>query len=282
MKVIEVRGLSFTYSGQDKPSLQDINFEVGEGEFVLISGPSGGGKSTLCRCINGLIPHFYEGELRGEVYVDGLPTSKTPTHILSQHVGMVFQNPQNQLFSLNVESDVAFALENLGLPREEIRDRVDEALALMGIEDLADRSPVELSGGQQQKVALASILALRPKVIMLDEPTSFLDPMSAMNLVELVDRLRRKLGLTILMVEHRIDLIAPRADRLAVIYEGQMLYDGPPRDFFEKYDGHLYGVSVPKLARLSKEMARHLEWPGVILDIDEFERLVRLIAGHRL
>lgn len=281
--MIEVKGLSFRYMGQSTPSLKNVNLRIEGGEFVLVSGPSGGGKSTLCRCINGLIPHFYEGELEGEVLVNGYSTRTTPTHILSQHVGMVFQNPQNQLFSLNVESDIAFALENLGLPREEIRSRVDEVMEIMNIQDMSDRSPLELSGGQQQKVALASVLALRPKVIMLDEPTSFLDPVSAQHLISVVDNLRKTLGLTIIMVEHRVDLIAPKANRLIVVHGGEVVYDGPPREFFEKYEAHLYGVSTPKLARLSLELAKRVEgWPGVILDVDEFERSVRMLAGHRV
>jgi energy-coupling factor transporter ATP-binding protein EcfA2 len=283
MKIIEIRDLSFTYLGQSRPSLKNVNLEIGDGEFILVSGPSGGGKSTLCRCINGLIPHFYEGELRGEVLVNGLSTRTTPTYILSQHVGMVFQNPQNQLFSLSVENDVAFALENLGLPRDEIRARVDEALEIMNLKDLADRSPLELSGGQQQKVALASILALRPRVIMLDEPTSFLDPASALHLINVVDEIRRKFGLTILMVEHRVDMIAPSATRMIVVYEGEITYDGPPREFFEKYDAHLYGVSTPRLARLSGELAKRIDgWPGIFLDIDGFERAVRGLASRRV
>jgi len=283
MKIIEIKDLSFTYLGQSRPSLKNVNLEIGPGEFILVSGPSGGGKSTLCRCINGLIPHFYEGKLSGEVIVDGLSTKDTPTYILSQHVGMVFQNPQNQLFSLSVENDIAFALENLALPREEISSRVSEALKLMNLRELADRSPLELSGGQQQKVALASILALRPKVIMLDEPTSFLDPASAQQLINTVDEIRKNLGLTILMVEHRVDMIAPRATRMIVVHEGGVIYDGSPREFYERYDSHLYGVSTPKLARLSYELGRRIEgWPGVFLDIDGFERAVREFASHRI
>ncbi|MEM3096866.1 MAG: ABC transporter ATP-binding protein [Nitrososphaerota archaeon] len=283
MAIIEIRNLSFTYLGQSTPALRNVNLRIEAGELVLVSGPSGGGKSTLCRCINGLIPHFYEGTLEGEVLVDGLLTSTTPTYTLSQHVGMVFQNPQNQLFSLDVESDIAFALENLGLPREEISSRVDEVMRVMNIRELADRSPLELSGGQQQKVALASVLALRPKVIMLDEPTSFLDPVSSQHLINVVDSLRERLGLTIIIVEHRVDLIAPRASRLVVVHGGEVAYDGHPKGFFENYDAHLYGVTVPKLARLSQELAKRVpKWPGVILDVEGLERIVRMLASHRV
>ncbi|MEM4450533.1 MAG: ABC transporter ATP-binding protein, partial [Nitrososphaerota archaeon] len=140
MEIVKIEGLTFTYSGSDTPAISDINLSIEEGEFVLLLGPSGCGKSTLCRCLNGLIPHFYAGKMEGRVIVAGMDVSKTPTYVLSQHVGMVFQNPENQLFSLTVENDVAFALENLGIPRDEIRRRVDFALKAVGIEDLRKRS----------------------------------------------------------------------------------------------------------------------------------------------
>ncbi|MEM1946646.1 MAG: ABC transporter ATP-binding protein [Candidatus Caldarchaeum sp.] len=281
MKIIEVRDLSFTYAGGAKPALSHVSLDVEEGEFVLVVGPSGGGKSTLCRCLNGLIPHFYDGEYSGKVVVDGLEVDRTPTYVLSQHVGMVFQNPQNQLFSLSVESDVAFPLENLGLPREEIRERVDEALSIMNIEHLRDRSPFELSGGQQQRVAIASILAMRPRIIVMDEPTSCLDPLSAVNLFNSIDEIRRKLGLTIILVEHRVDLAAARASKLVVVSDGQIVYAGKPRDFFERHNPHAYGVAFPRVAKLSLMMQRmHNDWDGVSLSPEEFVDEVRKHVGR--
>ncbi|MEM1942937.1 MAG: ABC transporter ATP-binding protein [Candidatus Caldarchaeum sp.] len=279
MKVVEVENLSFTYAGAAKPALTDVSLQVEAGEFVLIAGPSGGGKSTLCRCLNGLVPQFYEGDYRGRVVVDGLEADKTPIHVLSQHVGMVFQNPHNQLFSLSVESDIAFPLENLGLPRDEIRKRVDEALQIMRIEDLRDRSPFELSGGQQQRVAIASVLAMQPKIIVMDEPTSYLDPLSAMNLFKMIDYVREKLGLTVLLVEHRVDLAVARASRILVVSDGQVVYDGPPREFFMQHNPHLYGVSIPKVVKLSAGMKKAMAgWSRVCVSPEEFEQEVRRIG----
>ncbi|MEM2237902.1 MAG: ABC transporter ATP-binding protein [Candidatus Caldarchaeum sp.] len=281
MKIIEVKDLSFTYAGAAKPALSHVSLEVEQGEFVLVVGPSGGGKSTLCRCLNGLIPHFYEGEYSGKVVVDGLEVDKTPTYILSQHVGMVFQNPQNQLFSLSVESDIAFPLENLGLPREEIRQRVEEALSLMKIEHLRDRSPFELSGGQQQRVAIASVLAMRPRIVVMDEPTSFLDPLSAVNLFNFIDEIRRRLGLTVVLVEHRVDLAAARASKIVVVSDGKIVYTGAPKKFFENYDAHAYGVAFPRVARLSLLMQRmHHDWNAVSLSPEEFEDEVKKHVGR--
>ena len=147
MALIEIKGLTYTYPGATQPSISDVSLTVQKGEFVLITGPSGCGKTTLCRTFNGLIPQFYQGELKGEIRVADLDAAKQPTYEMARHVGLVFQNPENQLFALSVEKDVAFGLENLGYNREEMRKRVDWAMDLTGITDLRDRSPHEMSGG---------------------------------------------------------------------------------------------------------------------------------------
>lgn len=281
MTIIQVRDLSFTYAGSSKPALKNVNISVERGEFVLVVGPSGGGKSTLLRCLNGLIPQFYEGEYSGKVFVDGLEPDKTPTHKMSQVIGMVFQNPQNQLFALSVEADIAFPLENLGLPREEIIQRVEETMGLLNIAHLRDRSPFELSGGQQQRVAIASVLAMKPKILAMDEPTSFLDPLTAAQLLSIIDDVRKRLQLTVLLVEHRVELAAAKADRIVVLSDGCVVFDGSPRDFFEFYDSHLYGVSAPKVTSLSKRLKTHLEkWNRVCLSAEEFEAEVRSLVSH--
>jgi len=281
MTIIQVRDLSFTYAGSSKPALKNVNISVEKGEFVLVVGPSGGGKSTLLRCLNGLIPQFYEGEYSGKVFVDGLEPDKTPTYMMSQVIGMVFQNPQNQLFALSVEADIAFPLENLGLPRDEIIQRVEEAMELLNITHLRDRSPFELSGGQQQRVAIASVLAIKPKILAMDEPTSFLDPLTAAQLLSIIDDVRKRLQLTVLLVEHRVELAAAKADRIVVVSDGCVVFDGSPRDFFEFYDSHLYGVSSPKVTSLSKRLKTHLEkWNRVCLSAEEFEAEVRSLVSH--
>jgi len=250
LAVIEARNLTYSYPFADKPAIEDINLAIERGEFVLLTGPSGCGKTTLCRCFNGLIPHFYGGKLEGEVWVAGLKTDEHPIHELAKHVGLVFQNPENQLFALTVEKDVAFGLENLGLPRDEIRRRVDWALKVTGIYDLKDRAPFELSGGQQQRVAIASILAMQPEIMVLDEPTSFLDPLSARSILETIYQLNRELGITIILIEHRLDLAARYADRIIVMDRGHIILDGEPRKIFLDDRIKLVGVGLPKVVRL--------------------------------
>ena len=250
MALIEARNLTFTYAGREKPSIENINLSIDKGEFVILTGPSGCGKTTLCRCFNGLIPHFYNGELKGEVIVAGLKVDEHPTYELACHVGMVFQNPENQLFALSVEKDVAFGLENLGLPREEIRKRVDWAMKMTGIYELKERAPYELSGGQQQRVAIASILAMQSEVMVLDEPTSFLDPLGAKQIFDVIYRLNRELGITVILVEHRLDLAASYATRVIIMNDGKIVLDGPPREILSSEEAKLIGIGIPKATRL--------------------------------
>jgi energy-coupling factor transporter ATPase len=250
MRIIETNNVTYTYPGAAKPSIADVSLNIEKGEFTLITGPSGCGKTTLCRCFNGLIPHFYQGEMKGKTIVAGLDISEHPIHELAKHVGLVFQNPENQLFALSVEKDVAFGLENLGVPREEMRQRVDRALNLTEIYGLRERVPSELSGGQQQRVAIASVLAMQPEVMILDEPTSFLDPLSAKKIFEVIRDLNRKLGMTVVLVEHRLDLTARYADHIIVMDEGKVLLDGDPREILGSEEARLIGIGIPKATRL--------------------------------
>ncbi|PUA32065.1 MAG: hypothetical protein B9J98_04215 [Candidatus Terraquivivens tikiterensis] len=276
MEIVRVEGLTFAYSGSEAPALRGINLVVEEGEFVLLLGPSGCGKSTLLRCLNGLIPHFYAGRMEGRVVVAGMEVSKTPTYVLSQHVGMVFQNPENQLFSLTVENDVAFALENLGMPREEIKRRVDFALRAVGIEGLRRRSPFELSGGQQQKVAIASVLALMPKLMLFDEPTSSLDPLSAKSVIDTISRIRKEFGTSIVVAEHRVELLADKVDRVVVMHDGRVIRDGRPREVFVQEEMKPYGIPVPKVVSMAKGVNKSLMvFNEVPLSPEEFERGIR-------
>jgi len=270
MAIVEVSGLSFTYSGTDQPAIRDVNLQVESGEFVLLVGPSGCGKSTLCRCLNGLIPHFHTGEMKGKVLVMGQDTSTTPTFELSQHVGFVFQNPENQLFALSVENDVAFALENLGYPRDEIRRRVDFALRTVGIESLKDKSPFELSGGQQQRVAIASVLAMEPRLMIFDEPTSFLDPLSAQNLIRSISEIKAATGMAVILVEHRLDLAARYATRIVVMERGRIAEDGPPAEVLGRDETEVFGVGIPKIVKLAKTLNKDLHiFNKLPLTVDE-------------
>lgn len=249
MPAIEAKKLSFTYAGAEKPSMEDVNLSVEKGDFVILTGPSGCGKTTLCRCLNGLIPNFYSGELTGDLLIDGLNVDGRSTAELATHVGFVFQNPENQLFSLSVERDVAFGLENLGVAKEEAIERVNWAMKATGIFDLRNKAPYELSGGQQQRAAIAGVLAMRPSVLVLDEPTSFLDPKSAEEIVEIIAKLSRELQLTTLLVEHRLDVVSRYANRVVVMDNGKIALDGTPREVYND-EARLIGIGLPKVTML--------------------------------
>ena len=250
MAIIKTENLTYTYPIGVKPAFEDVSIEIEKGEFVVLTGPSGCGKTTLCRCLNGLVPHFYGGKLEGEVTVAGLRVTEHPIYELAQHAGLVFQNPENQLFALSVEKDVAFGLENLGISREEIQRRVNWALQITGIEDLRNRAPHELSGGQQQRVAIASILVMQPEVIVLDEPTSFLDPLGAQKIFQVIDELNKDLGITVILVEHRLDMASRYADRIIVMNKGRVVLNGKPREVFDSEEARLIGIGIPKATRL--------------------------------
>jgi len=254
--VASIDHLSFRYPDSPGPALRDINLEVGEGEVVLLAGPSGCGKSTLLRCINGLIPHMYQGDYTGSVSVAGLKVAETPMSTLAQNVGLLFQNPENQIFMFSVERDVAFGLQNLSVPRDEMRRRVDETMKLLGVSALAQRAPHELSDGQKQRAALAGVIAMRPKLIILDEPTSLLDPKTALEVVSLIEKLNRELGITFIVVEHRLELLMPIADRLVVMDGGAKVMDGSPRDVLSDGKAEGYGVAIPPVAKLYNALSK--------------------------
>ena len=254
--VVDVKGFGFRYPEAPKWAVQDFDLAAGEGEVLLLAGQSGCGKSTLLRSINGLIPHMYAGEYRGKVTVAGMDVAKSTMRELSQTVGFLFQNPENQIFMFSVERDVAFGLENLGVPRPEMRSRVDEAMATLDIGPLALRAPHELSDGQKQRVALAGVMVMRPKLVILDEPTSLLDPMTAGVLVGTIERLRRELGTTFIVVEHRLDLLVKVADRVVVMGDGRKVLEGSPQEVLADERAEPYGVAVPEVTKLQNGLRK--------------------------
>jgi energy-coupling factor transporter ATPase len=256
MALIEIKNLQYTYPGASNPSVHDVSLKIEKGEFVLITGPSGCGKTTLCRCFNGLVPHFYQGEIKGEVTVAGLNVLDKHTYEMAKHVGLVFQNPENQLFALSIEKDVAFGLENNGVDRATMRQKVDWALKETGIYDIRERSPHEISGGQQQRVAIASVLAMQPDIIVLDEPTSFLDPLSAQRIFEVIARLNKEQGITVILVEHRLDLTAKYTNHLIVMDKGTIRLEGDPREILANEETRLIGVGIPKATLLYQQLKK--------------------------
>ena len=222
---------------------------IAKNDFVVLTGLSGCGKTTLCRCLNGLIPNFYTGQLYGDLKINDLDVKGKSTAELATHVGFVFQNPENQLFSLSVERDVAFGLENLGIERELAIERVNWAMQVTGISHLRNKAPYELSGGQQQRAAIAGVLAMRPEIIVLDEPTSFLDPKTAEEILEVISRLNCEFGLTTLLVEHRLDAVSAYANRIIVMDKGKIVLDGPPETVYDE-PARLIGIGLPKVTTL--------------------------------
>ena len=255
-EAIDIEDFSFQYPEAPRKAVAGFELHVPREEIVLLAGPSGCGKSTLLRAVNGLIPHMYTGEYSGSLRIDGQVVKDTPMRVLAQKVGFLFQNPENQIFMFSVERDVAFGLENLGVPRPEIRKRVDEAMRLLGITGLAQRAPHDLSDGQKQRVALAGVVAMNPRLIILDEPTSLLDPKTASELVGLVASLRKETGTTFVIVEHRLDLLVRVADRLVVMSEGRKVLDGTPKEVLFGGEAEGYGVSVPAVTTVQKLLAR--------------------------
>lgn len=245
-RVVEIRNATFRYRGAREPALRDLNLNVDRGEFVLVTGPTGSGKSTLLRLVNGLIPNFHEGELRGSVSVLGMDTKSNRPNQMATRIGTVFQFPEEQIVASKVWRDVAFGPENLLLSREEIFRRVDEALAFVGLEHLREREVFTLSGGEKQRLALASVLAMKPEVLLLDEPAAELDAVSRADLIELLVRLSREGGRTLVIADHRLDDLIGVVTRMIVLKEGEIVLDGPPREVMPAGDFVQLGVEVPK------------------------------------
>nr|PZN05157.1 MAG: energy-coupling factor transporter ATPase [Bacillota bacterium] len=263
---ILAEGVCYQYSRSSQMALKDVNLRIGKGEFVAIIGPNGSGKSTLAKLFNGLfVP------TKGRVTVDGLDTrDRENVWKIRQKAGMVFQNPDNQIVATVVEEDVAFGPENLGVPPEEIRRRVDEALEIVELKDYAQKPPHQLSGGQKQRVAIAGILAMRPEYIIMDEPTAMLDPVGRKEVINTVKRLNREEGKTIVLITHFMEE-AVQADRIIVMSEGRVLMEGSPREIFSKVDElKTIGLDVPQVTELAHRLkGRGLAVRSDVLTIDE-------------
>ena len=258
MVIINLQNVTYTYPLTKTPVLKDINMQVNEGEFVAVVGPNGAGKSTLCYTLAGFVPHFFKGEISGLVEVAGQDSSQSSLHEWVLNVGLAFQNPFNQISGAKytVFEEIAFGLENIGVPRDEMKQRVTDTMKLTGISDLAERSPYSLSGGQQQRVALTSILVMQPKVLVLDEPTSQMDPIGTREVFGVIRTMAEK-GMTVVLVEHKMEWIAHFADRVIALHEGQILLDGKPGEVLtsDLLAEKGFGISrYTSVARKAKEL----------------------------
>ena len=247
MASIEIENLRFTYPSRDTPTLQDITTCVPRGAFVLLTGPTGCGKSTLLRTLNGLIPHASAGTLTGCVYLDGQDIASQPLATTCQQVSLLFQNPDDQLFCTLVEDEIAFGLENLSFSPEAIQERITIALEQVGLSGFESRQISSLSGGEKQRVALAAVCAMRPQVLLLDEPTSHLDPKGTREILNIVKQLNSELGITVVLATHRTREVAPLCSHVWLMEDGKLCLDLPKTDAFQ--DATPYqrlGVQVPQ------------------------------------
>ena len=275
--MIQIQDFSFTYKNGENPALQEVSLTVPDGGFLGIIGPAGAGKTTLARAIAGIIPHHYPGDFYGSVTVNGLDTVDSTIVDLSRLVGMVFQDVESQIISPLVEDELLYGLENFGVPREEIPGRMEEALAKVGVSDLRERSIASLSGGQRQKVAIASIIALKPKILVLDEPTGELDPRSSRQIFSLLKELNEEQGITVILIEQKIMLLCEFARQLALLSKGQIIRQGETRDVLSHADElQALGVNCPRVTTLSRMLSEKTgaEQP-VCINLDEAENMVR-------
>ena len=263
---LKIEDYTFSYLVSDAPALDNISLEIAKGEIALLAGHSGCGKSTLLKSIVGLIPHMYSGSWSGKVIVDGIDVASARISDMAKKVGFVFQNPENQIFMFSVERDIAFGLENLGLPRGEIRERVDWALSLLGIQKLAYIPPHELSDGQKQRTAIAGVIAMKPTILILDEPTSLLDPHTAREVIGIVKNLNKTLGITVIIVEHRLDIISSIASRIVIMDSGRIVANDTPKRVYGNEEA-LHMVGTPLMAALHRELGNVSEPPLSVVEM---------------
>ncbi|MBK5239889.1 ABC transporter ATP-binding protein [Clostridium sp.] len=253
-KVLDIKNLSFTYPLAKKKAINNLNFEINKGEFVLMCGSSGSGKTTLAKCLNGIIPHLANGNIEGDVIVNGKNTQDVKMHEISSEIGMVFQNPEDQIFSIRVDDEVAFGVECQGYKRDEIVKRVKYALKKLRIEDISRHLTFSLSGGQKQKVSIASNLAMLPSIIILDDPTTDLDPISKQEVMDILQELKNEVDVTFIVIEHDLTDLLEFADRVIVMHDGEIILNGKPDQIF--YEQFLLldkiGVRIPDHIRLGK------------------------------
>jgi cobalt transport protein ATP-binding subunit len=268
---ISVKKVTYTYPEQDTPALKDVSLDVDKGEYLVVMGRNGAGKTTLCVLLNGVIPNVLGGKIRGRTEVMGLDTRRHHVYEMAQYVGMVLQDPEAQLFTSNVRSEAAFAAENLGVPREEMIERIEWALEVVRLQEFVKRAPSHLSGGQKQRLAIAAGLVMRPSVLVLDEPTSQLDPIGAQEVFSVLRDLNQDLGMTIVLSTHKSEHAARYADRIVVLEQGQIVVQGTPQEVFSQVEllDRIH-VQVPAVTRvewdLEKALGKDRAEKGVLLE----------------
>lgn len=257
MSIITIKNLSYQYPISESDALKNVNVTIERGKLYALIGANGGGKTTLCNVIRGFIPHFYKGDLRGEVLIEGKDIREWEMGELSQKIGYVFQNPFTQISGVkdNVFEEIAFGLENLGMEPALIREKVDQVINMLEIDYLRDKNPFELSGGQKQRVALASIIVMEPDVLVIDEPTSQLDPKGTEEVFKIIELMKKK-GKTIILVEHKIELIAEYADNVILLNEGEVAIQGSSQEILTDERALAFGAALPQYSLFGLDMRK--------------------------
>jgi energy-coupling factor transporter ATP-binding protein EcfA2 len=270
---ITISDLAFRYLWRAEWALNGITLEVMDSEFLGITGPSGAGKSTFCLSLNGLVPHVIEGTMRGTVSVRGFDTRKSEVSQLSSFVGIVFQDPRSQLTgsAMTVEEEVAFGLQNLGVPREAMRDRITEALDAVGLSGFETRAPFELSGGEQQRLSLATAIAMRPQIMILDEPTELLDPEGAVSVMKAVHSVHERYHMTTILVSNQPETLAQYAERICILNDGRIVAVDSPQEFSRKVRfAEKLGIRHTQVAQVAAMLDDKGLWRGDY-PLDEYQ-----------
>lgn len=250
--IISFDDVTYTYPGTKEPALHNISFEIQAGEYVAVLGLNGAGKTTMGLCVNGVVPTMLSGDLVGTVTVGGLDVSEYPVREMSKLVGMVFDNPEFQMSQMSAAEEVALGLENAGVPYEEMKRIIPETLELVGLAGFEERSPLALSGGQQQRLAIAAVLAMKPQILIMDEPTSNLDPIGKQEVFNMAAKLNRERGMTVIVIEHEVEVMARYADRVIVLDGGRIVMNGTPQEIFGRVDElAALKLRVPEAAALA-------------------------------
>ncbi|WP_249870441.1 ABC transporter ATP-binding protein [Oceanobacillus saliphilus] len=283
---VDVRSLRLRFETGEKDILSNINFQLHDGESVLLLGPSGSGKSTLTSCLNGLFPRELDGEMEGDIFIDGKKTIDYRPGELSKQVGVVFQDPETQFCMLNVEDEVAFGLENIGVPFEEMEEKIEDALELVDMQDYKESAIATLSGGQKQKLALACILALKPSLLILDEPTANLDPIATKDLIETIKNLREKIKFGLVIIEHKLDDWTDLAERCLLLNrEGEIFNDSLLRTAIRNNRSQLVeqGIWLPKVAQFFlKDNPDQMELPLTVEEFAAYPSRFAFVAEKRI
>lgn len=284
MAYIDIQNVSYTYPLTKAPSVVDVNLSFEKGRFYAIVGANGSGKTTLCNIIRGFVPNFYQGEMKGNVIIEGKNLEEYEMGELASKIGYVFQNPFNQITGARdtVYGEIAYGLENFGVPVNEIKRRVERIMELTNTTYLQDKNPFELSGGQQQRVALASVLVLEPDILVIDEPTSQLDPQETERVFEIIQKMKQ-MGKTIILVEHKMELLAEYCDEVVVLHQGKVIRYGDKHEVLADIDLGQFGVMLPLTVYLADELKKQgIKIEENIITADEMAQQLQKIKKKEL